>query len=224
MPIHDWSQVGAGTFHDFHCAWIVEIRNELNTGRLPISYYAQIEDGPEWPLPDRLVPPNVRFTATAESELYAFKHRTLVVRQNEEDRVVGLIEILSPTTKGSAYSAHALVHNAVNALMRGYHLLLIDLHPPGRRDPQGIHGSIWEELCDGTFAAPPDKPLTLAAYSAGREKAAYVDPIAIGDTMPDMPLFLTPNTYVPVPLEATYQGAYRGVPRRWRTVLEGLKP
>jgi len=36
----------------------------------------------------------------------------------------------------------------------------------------------------------------------------------------DMPLFLKPETYVRVPLEATYRDAYRGVPRRWREVLE----
>lgn len=39
--------------------------------------------------------------------------------------------------------------------------------------------------------------------------------------MPDMPLFLDPGHYVSAPLEATYVAAYRGVPRRWRVVLEG---
>ena len=26
MPIHDWTRVKAGTFHDFHLAWIAEMR------------------------------------------------------------------------------------------------------------------------------------------------------------------------------------------------------
>jgi hypothetical protein len=39
-----------------------------------------------------------------------------------------------------------------------------------------------------------------------------------------MPLFLTEELYVNVPLEATYQAAYRGVPKRWRDVLEAPKP
>lgn len=43
MPIHDWTRVTAGTWHDFHLAWIAEIRKELNGGRLPPSYYAQAE-------------------------------------------------------------------------------------------------------------------------------------------------------------------------------------
>jgi hypothetical protein len=36
-----------------------------------------------------------------------------------------------------------------------------------------------------------------------------------------MPLFLTPQRYINVPLEPTYQAAYRRVPAVWRGVLEG---
>jgi hypothetical protein len=68
---------------------------------------------------------------------------------------------------------------------------------------------------------PPDKPLTLASYEAGPAQAAYVEPIGIGEALPDMPLFLAPERYVNVPLEATYMAAYSGVPLRWRWVLEG---
>ena len=40
MPLHDWTQVEAGIFHDFHTAWIAEIRKVLNGGLLPEGYYA----------------------------------------------------------------------------------------------------------------------------------------------------------------------------------------
>src|SRR5260370_21420979 len=43
MPIHDWTRVSAGTWHDFHLAWIAELRNALNGGLLPPDYYAQAE-------------------------------------------------------------------------------------------------------------------------------------------------------------------------------------
>jgi hypothetical protein len=36
-----------------------------------------------------------------------------------------------------------------------------------------------------------------------------------------MPLFLDDAHYVEAPLEATYQAAWRGVPQRWKAVLEG---
>jgi hypothetical protein len=48
----------------------------------------------------------------------------------------------------------------------------------------------------------------------------FHEPVAIGDVLIDMPLFLAPGWYVSVPVEATYQAAWRGVPRRFREVLE----
>jgi hypothetical protein len=38
MPIHDWSQVDANLFHDFHQTWTVAIRNVLNGGLLLIRH------------------------------------------------------------------------------------------------------------------------------------------------------------------------------------------
>ena len=35
MPIHDWTRVPAGIYHDFHRGWTVEIRRRLNRGVLP---------------------------------------------------------------------------------------------------------------------------------------------------------------------------------------------
>ena len=68
---------------------------------------------------------------------------------------------------------------------------------------------------------PPDKPMTLAAYKAGIEIVAYVEPVAVGDSLPDMPIFLTPDRYVPCPLEATYQTAWGQIPAPLKGPLEG---
>jgi hypothetical protein len=245
MPVHDWSRVGAGTFHDFHCGWIVEIRNALNNGVLPPDYYAMAEQIAGSMGPDvltleavgpnggdepggvtrgatavALAPPKVRLTATTEMDEYVLKQKALVIRHSSDDRIVALVEILSPGDKASRHALRSFVEKAAEALARGYHLLLIDLHRPGPRDPQGIHGALWEEIADASYRAPADTPLTLAAYSAGRPKTAYVEPIAVGDRLPEMPLFLDPGWYVSAPLEATYQAAWRGMPRRWRDVLE----
>ena len=65
-----------------------------------------------------------------------------------------------------------------------------------------------------------DSPQTLASYCAKRPIKAFVEPTAVGRELIDMPLFLTPTHYVSVPLGATYQQAYAGVPERWRSVIE----
>jgi hypothetical protein len=151
---------------------------------------------------------------------YVSKQRTLVIRHASDDRVIALLEIVSPGNKASRHALRSFVEKAAEALYRGYHLLLLDLFPPGPRDPQGIHGAVWAEIDDEPFALPADQPLTLAAYSAGTVKTAYIEPVAVGDALPEMPLFLEPEAYVNVPLEASYQSAWRGLPQRWRRVLE----
>jgi hypothetical protein len=88
------------------------------------------------------------------------------------------------------------------------------------RDPQGIHGAIWEDVEGGEYIRPADQPLTLAAYESGARIRAFVEPVAVRDTLIDMPLFLEPGRYVAVPLEETYQSAFEFVPARWRKVLE----
>jgi hypothetical protein len=55
------------------------------------------------------------------------------------------------------------------------------------------------------FEMPGDQRLTLAAYDAGPPPVAYVEPIAVGEVLPDMPIFLKPDFYVPAPLEETYR-------------------
>jgi hypothetical protein len=251
MPIHDWTRVTADTWHDFHLAWIAEIRNALNGGLRPADYYAQAEQiaGPLGPdvltlqVPDTpvngdagasslggggvavsIAPPRMRMTAEAEMDDYILKRRTLVIRHASGDRIVALLEIVSPGNKSSRHGLRSFVEKAVEALYRGYHLLIVDLFPASRRDPNGIHGAIWAEFSDEPFELPAGEPLTLAAYSAGPRKRAYVEPTAVGRELLDMPLFLEEEIYVNVPLEATYRAAYRGVPRRWQRVLEAPSP
>ena len=45
-----------------------------------------------------------------------------------------------------------------------------------------------------------------------------MEPVAVGDVLPDMPLFLKPEHYVPAPLEATYQATWKLFP----TAVKGL--
>lgn len=65
---------------------------------------------------------------------------------------------------------------------------------------------------DNDFMLPPDKPLTLAAYIGGPRPETFVNATAVGLTLPALPIFLTPDEYVPLPLESTYQAAWEPVP------------
>jgi hypothetical protein len=102
----------------------------------------------------------------------------------------------------------------------GIHLMILDLQPRMAHDPHGIHTALWREFQDGDDVYVRGGPFTVASYVGGIEVIAYVEPLALHDTLPEMPLFLDSANYVLVPLEATYTAAYRGVPERWRRVLE----
>ena len=43
MPLHDWTRVPAGLFHDFHQSWSIRIKDALNAGRLPEGVLALVE-------------------------------------------------------------------------------------------------------------------------------------------------------------------------------------
>ncbi len=130
-----------------------------------------------------------------------------------------MIEIVSPGNKNSANAFRAFVQKACELMEQRIHLLLLDPFPPGRRDPNGIHSAIWEHFTGEPFEIPTEKPLTLVAYEAELSTRAYIETVAVGDALPDMPLFLAPGLYVMVPLEATYQAAWDTVPARWQRVI-----
>lgn len=129
------------------------------------------------------------------------------------------MEILSPGNKNSQHGLNAFVTKAQEVLAAGIHLLLVDLFPPSVRDPQGIHRAVWGEDCGSEYAPSPEKPLTCVSYVGGAAAEAFIEPVAVGDCLPEMPLFLNHDFYVNVPLEMTYQQAWEGMPAYWREIL-----
>ena len=83
---------------------------------------------------------------------------------------------------------------------------------------------VWQELGGTPPDKPPDKPMTLVAYTGMPAPRAYVEPVAVGDSLKAMPLFLTPDDYVYVPLEETYMQAYNGMPDDIMDILEETRP
>ncbi len=250
MPVHDWTRVEAGIFHAFHVAWLPQLQGALNGGLLPSGYYALAEQhagrsiadlltlhaspaaGEPLPAPPATggtavaeAPPRARHRQTIEPAALA-RRRTLAIRHVSGHRLVAVLEVVSPANKDRPQSALDFAAKAVDALDAGVHLLLVDLFPPGPSDPQGMHGVIRRrlDLSEEPYDLPADEPLTLASYAAGPRVEIYLEHLAVGATLPEMPLFLRPDRYVNVPLEATYQEAYRGMPAFWRDVLEGRQP
>src|SRR5262245_45036883 len=243
MPVHDWTRVDAGIFHDFHQAWNAELRRVLNSGLLPPDFYALIEQHAGRHIPDLLtlhvgsavdpLPTPSGGVAVAEVRPKFSRRlaapvtapgRTVAIRHVSGHRLIALIEIASPANKDRAESVRLFADKVAEALHAGVHVLLVDLFPPARHDSQGLHGAVWAHFDEAPFELPADKPLTVASYLAGDFPEAWLEHLAVGDELPNMPLCLTTDVCIRVPLEATYLAAYQGFPAFWRNVLEGRTP
>src|SRR5262249_15628694 len=145
---------------------------------------------------------------------------SVVVRHVSGDRVVAIIEIVSPGNKSGKGAFREFLDKVVELIEYKIHLLIVGLFPPTRRDPNGIHSAIWDEVAEGSFQPPGDKSLTLVSYECGPTLRAHIEPAAIGDRLCDMPLYLEPEAHVLVPLDATYMTAFNAMPKRWRGIIE----
>lgn len=231
MPIHDWTRVNAGTFHDFHQGWTIEIRNALNRGVLPTGYVAATDQRVMTFEPDisshardvrprstdergglavAEAPPRIKRVAQLETEAEAFARRgNRIVIRHVRGRPVAVIEIVSPGNKDRDHSVQRFVGKVREFLNQGISVVFVDMFPPGSFDRAGLHGIIagnWLE-----FAEPVpgnDPPLAVVSYDAGEPLTSYLEPLAVGDGLPDAPVFLKAGYYVPLPLEVTYQAAW----------------
>jgi hypothetical protein len=243
MPVHDWTRVDAGTFHAFHTAWITHLSEALNDGLLPPGYYALPEQHggrlladvltlqvpPTAAAPPRVddggvavaeTPPRVR-RRLSPSPAARGTRRTLAIRHVSGHNIVALVEIVSPVNKDRAVHVVEFADKVETALCHAIHVLVIDIFPPGPHDPQGMPAAIWQRFDDEPYVLPANEPLTLASFAAAPSIEAYLEHLAVGAPLADMPLFLTPDRYINTPLERTYGTAYHGMPAFWRNVLEG---
>lgn len=240
MPMHDWTRVSAGDYHHFHQSWTMRLAALLNAGRLPPGYFALTDQRIEGWEPDNLPhirhgtasqftgfhvsehPPKARRVQRRMTEAGRYAHRANRLLIHRHDRaVVVVLEIVSPGNKDREHSVNQFVAKARDFLRKGVHVLFVDPFPPGDHDPQGLDAAIWSVWTDAVDDRPPDKPLTAASYDASNPSAAYVEPLAVGDPLPEMPLFLRPGVYIPCPLEESYMTSWEALPAAQRADIAG---
>jgi hypothetical protein len=243
--MHDWTRVPAGLFHHFHQSWSIRIADTLNAGCLPPGVAALVEQraGPResdvLAIESRAKQrprfednggvvtterPVTRFVRRTAPELYARRANRILIKHHL-GRILAVIEIVSPGNKDSRRSLADFVAKTGEFLRAGIHVLVIDLFPPTPRDPFGIHKAIWDEIVEEDFALPEGKDRVLVSYEVESEYVAYIEPVGVGDLLPDMSLFLWYDLNVRVPLEPTYMATWESSPQELRVVVEtGVMP
>ncbi len=178
MPMHDWTRVKAGTYHNFHYRWVAAIMDRLNAGLLPAGFFAMAEQINGRPETDVVTlqtglrsnrPPtshggvamapvraNTRFVLrlAPEQERYARKAHRIVIH-HELGEVVAVIEIVSPGNKDRQHSLQTFASKAVDLLTQQVNLLVIDPFPPRPARPPGSSRSDLEPDDRRAFRAAP---------------------------------------------------------------------
>jgi hypothetical protein len=116
MPLHDWSRIPAGLFHDFHQTWSIQIKLALNAGILPRCLSALVEQRSGPRESDvlaieslgrqrsefghdggvaTLAPPATRLVGRSTKQIYATRANRVVVK-HRLGRTIAVIEIVSP--------------------------------------------------------------------------------------------------------------------------------
>ena len=217
MPIHDWTKVAAYSFRDFHQTWVVCLRLALSRGVLPSGYFANVERHHGRFVADRA---NVADPHDAVAKANSLSlASSLAVRRVGTDRVVALIELASPSNKDRAASATAYVEKAKAALEHGVHVVHLDMLPPTPHVPANLSSAIWDAADGRDYPFDPAKPFAADSFVADRVNELYANSLGLGDEWPDAPLFLDAETYIELPLAATYAQAFAGIAPGDKTTL-----
>ena len=124
-----------------------------------------------------------------------------------ERTLVGAIELVSPANKDRPEKREAFVGKCLDYLASGASLVIVDV-VTGRH--ANLHNAIAERLgAPDALLLPDDSHLYATAYRPvirGKKTQIefWINPLAIGQPLPTMPLRLIGDLFVPVELERTY--------------------
>ena len=218
----DWGRVGPRVFDGFRTGFVCRLMGALNTGLLDPPLYARLRRPPVPPEPDAAVfGEDPSYDAHTHAVALAVTADQIeVVDAGAGHRPVAGIVVASPGNKFDAAGVGRFVGSLIDRIEDEPGLVLIDLFPPERVDSRTLHGELMRRI-GIPFDPPPDKPLCAVGYRSGPVKRAYAEPFAVGDPLPTVPLFLTPDRLVHLPLGPSYAAAKPVIGYWWEEALRG---
>jgi hypothetical protein len=217
-------------WHAFHNAWATYLAADLNT-RLPAGYFAEpnvqfgieidvaaLEDTPQEGAPSALVAPLQDPTGWSPSAPSATLSLALATETVEiaifantgGPTLAGAIELVSPANKDRLVHRQAFVSKCATYLQQGIGLVIVDV-VTGRS--VNLHDALAAYL-----GAPEAMALRVGLYAVAyrpveRQGQAAVDiwsqPLALGQPLPILPLWLRGALCLPIMLETTYERTCR---------------
>jgi len=138
--------------------------------------------------------------------------RILVLQEEGEQRLVAAIEVVSPSNKQSPGERQTFAAKLQTYMASGVSLIIADLvtHPAGN-----LHNQ-WAELIDAPAGLRMREMGGAPFYAAAcrptgsddhAEVEVWLRPLAVGQPLPTLPLYIDIDRAVPMNLEQTYTDA-----------------
>ncbi|MCZ6679492.1 MAG: DUF4058 family protein [Candidatus Poribacteria bacterium] len=208
-------------FHSFHNAWATNIAADLNA-LLPENFIAEpkvqlgslgeIDVQADEPLDEDQNPlirqyqiprPTASVPASFPDEMEVY-----IVNLDAARRTVGVIEIVSPSNKDRPQNRDIFIAKCLSLISQGITLVLVDIVTVRLFN---FHNELMRRLesTDGQVLETEAIPLYCSAYryilnQEHPRVECWAYPLAVGDALPELPLFISSQIAVPVRLERTY--------------------
>jgi hypothetical protein len=154
-------------------------------------------------------------TLTIEADLSEVDEYQVRIFDTERGReLVATVEIVSPANKDRAETRDLFVSKVTTLLQQGICVSIVDLVTVR-------HANLYAELLEALGRTDPhlgDPPpplygVTLRSRKRPKKRLAMLDawfyPMTVGDPLPTLPIWLTPELRVMLPLETSYQETCR---------------
>jgi len=230
MPLLDHFKPPLNRTHpwrSFHSAWAAAMARLLNQGVLPSGYYAVPlvdRDGPieidvaalrdsndlgpatSEPVPQSWAPPAPGLALAVELPL-ADGVEVQVFADDGDPRLAAAVELLSPRNKDRPQSRQAFAVKCVGYLQQGSSVVVVDTVTTRRAD---LNATILSLLGVDAEAIPATGLSAVSYRAVGREEEMqelqlWPAPLALGQPLPKLPLWIASDFSVPLDLEASYQ-------------------
>jgi hypothetical protein len=215
MPLLDHFNPPLNRTHpwrSFHGAWAAAIARLLNQGVLPPGFYAVPlvdHDGPieiDVAAPQPWTPPAPGLAVAVELPA-ADAVEVQVFADDGDPRLTAAIELLSPRNKDRPQARQAFAVKCVGYLQQGSSVVVVDTVTTRRAD---LNATILALLGVDAGAATPTGLSAVSYRAIGREEEmqqfqVWPAPLALGQPLPTVPLWIASDFSVPLDLAASYQ-------------------
>jgi hypothetical protein len=233
MPLLDHFNPPLNRTHpwrSFHGAWAAAMARLLNQGILPPGYYAVPLVDFDGPVEIDVAALRGQGATLAEGEAVAPQTWTApapgaavavempavdavevqVFADDGDPRLTAAVELLSPRNKDSPQARRAFAVKCVGYLQQGSSVVVVDTVTTRRAV---MHEEILSLLGVAAGAVATPAGLSAVSYRApGREGdeqqlQLWPEPLALGERLPTLPLWIAADFSVPLDLDASYRAA-----------------